>query len=408
MKKIRKNFQYPVIKDEDYVFGSGQVTGNVLREDGDWRPYLPPEEHQRRNGVESSACFIEAQQHTIATILEEEFGVLDQNFSARFNLIFAQATPNGGDPLIGAQSIRTYGLIPDSFLPFSDDIKSWQEFNSFKGADRNDCIEQGKVWRRYWEPKYDVVVTREMDLETKYTLLKEALKYSPLPVSVYGVQSGGTYIKKPKGTRDTHMVQLVYIDSDNCAYVWDTYEPFLKKLPSKYNFDFAMRWNIQKLPLLQMSLIKKIISLLNQWLKIEIEEEVKQKPELNSRTLPVNNPTPEPRGSLLLEWATAIRDYEGNPGDLNYRNNNPGNLRSIKGPFLKFKTWEEGWNALLDYLTRSATGKHKAYPKGGETTLQEFFHIYAPKADNNNPDAYAKYVAKRLSVDTKEKIKNLI
>src|SRR3990167_2883335 len=101
MKKnlIKGNFKYPKLRDTDFLFGSGQLLGTPLRSDADWRTYLPPPEEQRRHGIESSACFIEAQQHTLATILEEQFGILDQNFSARFNIQFANATPEGGSPI---------------------------------------------------------------------------------------------------------------------------------------------------------------------------------------------------------------------------------------------------------------------------------------------------------------------
>jgi hypothetical protein len=42
------------------------------------------------------------------------------------------------------------------------------------------------------------------------------------------------------------MVELVYIDENNCPYIWDTYAPFLKKLEPFYNFDFAMGWRVEK------------------------------------------------------------------------------------------------------------------------------------------------------------------
>jgi len=65
---VKTNFIYPEILPEHYRFGSGQILGTPLREDGDWRDYLPPEEAQNIRGIESSACYIEAQQHAIATI----------------------------------------------------------------------------------------------------------------------------------------------------------------------------------------------------------------------------------------------------------------------------------------------------------------------------------------------------
>lgn len=244
IERVATNFQYPEIKDTDYLFGSAQVVGEVLRPDGDWRPYLPPEELQRRNGVESSACFIEAQQHSLATIQEEQFGIKDQNYSARFNLNFASASPSGGDPLKGAQTFRDYGLIPDSLLPFSSDIESWEEFNSFKGGDKSLCLKTGKEWRGNWEPKYDIAIRREESVQTKYKKLKEVLKYCPPLVSVFGwAEKDGVYVKPPNVT-DNHAVELAYIDDNSCPYIWDTYAPFLKKLEPFYNFDFGLRWTL--------------------------------------------------------------------------------------------------------------------------------------------------------------------
>jgi hypothetical protein len=403
LKKLPRSFKYPKFKETDRHFGSGEIVGNILRPDGDWRPYQTPTEEQRRNGVESSSCFIEAQQATIASILEEQYEIFDQNFSARFNLIFSNATKSGGDPLTGAQTFRDRGLIPDSLLPFSDEIKTWDEFNSFKGGDKEFCMTQGKTWRNYWEPLYDVVFTKNEPLEEKYRKLRQALKYSPIPLSVYGVTDGTTYIKKPKGVSDTHMVKAVFVDDKNQIHIRDTYPPFDKILPPNYSSDFAMRWTVEKKEEKKISVMKQIVEKLTQLLSM-----FSPKPVVAPVVAPQPQPQPitEPVGSLLIEWATAIRDYEGRPGDLSYRNNNPGNLRSVQGPFLKFKTWEEGWKALLDYLTRAATGKHKAYKP--DFTLLRFFQTYAPSADSNNPDLYAKYVAKRLGVPVTTKIKTLI
>lgn len=108
----------------------------------------------------------------------------------------------------------------------------------------------------------------------------------------------------------------------------------------------------------------------------------------------------------LDELCYAIRDYEGKPGDLNYKNNNPGNLRSVQGPFLKFKTMEAGMNALRDYIRRVVTGKHRAYKS--DCTLLDFFKVYAPSSDNNYPDKYAKYIASRLKVDISTRVKDLV
>lgn len=114
----------------------------------------------------------------------------------------------------------------------------------------------------------------------------------------------------------------------------------------------------------------------------------------------------KPKRDLIAEFCNAIAQYEGGPGDLNHKNNNPGNLRSVKGPFLKFKTWDEGMLALRDYVTRACTGKHKAYKP--DFTITEFFNVYAPSSDNNNPYKYASWVAGKLGVLTTMKIKDLL
>lgn len=118
-------------------------------------------------------------------------------------------------------------------------------------------------------------------------------------------------------------------------------------------------------------------------------------------------------------WAKAIQDFEGwvAPGEKDrtgevyangsksYRNNNPGNIKGVGGGFLKFDTYKEGFDYLVDYLTRAATGRHRAYHP--EMSLHEFFRTYAPDPEPI-PHNYADFVAKRLGVTIYTKIKSLV
>lgn len=244
--QIAKNFIYPQIKEQDYKFGSGQLAGEVLRPDGDWRDYLPPTEDQRRNGIESSSCYIQATQHALATLQEEQFNIKDSNYSERFNFILSGGTEQGGDPLKGAQSIRDDGVIPDALLPFSDLITSWQEFASFKDGEETYCKKIGEEFRQNWDFGYDIVFWRELKVETKYKLLKEALKYSPIPMSVYGWVEENGFVVKTDELVDNHLTLCVYIDDANRPYFFDTYEPFIKIGQPFYNSDFAMRLSVKK------------------------------------------------------------------------------------------------------------------------------------------------------------------
>lgn len=152
---IAQNFVYPEISHEDRTFGYSLV-GQTLRVSKDWRDYLPPIEEQNIRGVESSACFIEGQQHVIATLLEEAFLEPDKNFSARFNALLSKGTSVGGDPVRGAKSIKYDGLIPDRMMPFGGEIKSWADFHSWKGVKEKDCRAEGKRFLNEWKLNFKI------------------------------------------------------------------------------------------------------------------------------------------------------------------------------------------------------------------------------------------------------------
>lgn len=136
-------------------------------------------------------------------------------------------------------------------------------------------------------------------------------------------------------------------------------------------------------------------------------------------------PAPKPKRDLLREFCLAIREYEGfyAPGEhpsyptgtKSWRNNNPGNCRySSKGyapmygkvkkdkdNFAIFGDYATGWL----YLQNLVKGKIKDNP---EWTLVNFFQVYAPAEDHNDPVAYAKYVAKKLRVPVETRVKQLL
>lgn len=399
MDNIRQSFKYPEITGDHYVFGSTQLEANILRPDRDWRRYTPPGELQRRYGVESSACFIEAQQHVIATILEEQYDLPDQNFSARFNMIFTESTPSGGDPLQGANSFRKNGLIPDSMLPFAPYITEWAQFKSFNGANMADCLVEGQKWLNKYDPHYDIVIKKEYDLGIKYERLKDALHFSPIAVSIYGkVDASGNYVPKPAGVSDTHLVELVYIDDNNVPTIFDTYEPFVKQLPANYNFDFGLRWTIDNTPE-KLSLIALIINKIKELMD-------KLTPRPNTQPEPVL-PQLEPSVSMLDKFCLAIQEREGYfKGSRSYRNCNPGNVkyspvgyapiygvvRKDVDNFAIFKDYETGYLYLKNFIKSKAS-------KNPQQTIRQFISVYAPASDNNNEVAYADFIGNKLGVD---------
>ena len=118
----------------------------------------------------------------------------------------------------------------------------------------------------------------------------------------------------------------------------------------------------------------------------------------------------------IIKLATLIRDYEGGPGDRNFRNKNPGNCRYFVGGYLKkygvvakdkdgfaiFETYELGWAYLCNMLKAWAGGSRANW------TILRLMQSYAPKEDDNDPKAYADYITKHLGLSSETLLKDLL
>lgn len=137
-----------------------------------------------------------------------------------------------------------------------------------------------------------------------------------------------------------------------------------------------------------------------------------------------------PRKSRIKDWALAIQEHEGwFVGSRSYRNNNPGNMKygtyvktwgnaygqDDKG-FARFYSYDDGFDCLCGFLRDTANWlmiPYRAYAqKHGisrdEFSLLDFFEVYAPSGDDNDPHRYAEVVAMRLGVPPETPIKDLL
>lgn len=127
-------------------------------------------------------------------------------------------------------------------------------------------------------------------------------------------------------------------------------------------------------------------------------------------------PQSMPIPSGITKLAECLRDYEGKPGDRNYRNCNPGNVRYYSGGYAKkygnvtkdkdgfavFPTYDLGWLYLQNMLLNWAKGIY------AEETIEHMMTRYAPSSENDTV-AYSAYIGKTLGVDPKVvKLKDLI
>lgn len=141
-------------------------------------------------------------------------------------------------------------------------------------------------------------------------------------------------------------------------------------------------------------------------------------PLLQAQLANYQHMTPKDAPTRLVAWAKAIQEHEGwYPGSRSQRNNNPGNLRFTGyvqrlgatgkdgSNFAIFPSADRGFAALCQFLRDAAEGR--LIPYKGDPTLRQFYRVYAPSNDNNNPDQYAKVVASKIGVGVDTPIRQL-
>lgn len=401
------------ILPKDWVLGSSNASPfPVVREDGNWESVLPQNEKQNVFDIETYNCTGFNTLNAIEILLSHKYGDTT-NYSDRWLGIIAGTKAPGNDPQKVAEAIREYGLIPESMLPFTNDIKTVDEYYSFKGLTQSQidaCYAEGRKWLEKYTFNHKWVYGENQPLEEKINNMKIGLKSSPLGIAVYAWASDARDVYIAMGSPN-HWT-CVY-DIEKFLKVIDTYEPFRKLV--EQNIIYCKMYSIVKKEEVQEQLnaIEKIL----RWIMEQIgllKPPVSPKPPV-VESKPVEPPpvvvvTPEEPQSVKKDYLTpfcnAIAQFEGGPGDLNHRNNNPGNIRGVGGKFMKFKTWDLGMSYLRDYVTRACTGKHKAYKP--EFTILQFFKVYAPSSDNNHPEIYANFVANKVGIPTTFKIKDLV
>lgn len=134
---------------------------------------------------------------------------------------------------------------------------------------------------------------------------------------------------------------------------------------------------------------------------------------------PVPAPIPQPvqpaHVSRIADWARAIQKAEGwAVNSVSYTHNNPGNLKFTTltkswgailgtnatdgGHFCKFQTYDQGFQALCNFLTLGAEDQLLAFHSA--RTLKKFTKVYAQPPNDN----YANGIAAALNEKVDENI----
>ena len=235
------------IKPEEYIFGGKELGSGlpaiVIREDGQWLDFLPKKEIQRKNGFESLNCTNYGTLNCLEIYLKAVYEE-DNDFAERYSGVVTGTTKNGNSPHNVIEKIRKYfGCIAEHYLPFDKTINSWNKYYSPKPMAQK-YLDLGKKWLDTYEVKHEWVFFSYTP--DKHERLKQALKYSPIGISVKAWKyRNGKYFKN-KGETDNHWCCCVGYKEGDYWIIYDSYSKDIKHLEWGYDFQFAKRYYINK------------------------------------------------------------------------------------------------------------------------------------------------------------------
>ena len=239
------NIKYPVLTEKDYILGSERSAPfEVLNPTGDWSSVLVDPEQQKNDRIDTIGCTNFASTSQVEVLLDFLYGI-KTNYSERFQAVMSGQTETGNDPQNVYESIRNDGLLPEDFLPFNNDM-GFEEYLSPNPMAEGYKI-AAKEWLSHYEFKHEYIYPLGTPKEERQRLLLQALKRSPVGVSVYAWHEEGELYTKPEGVQDTHWTVLIGAVEGSHYIVFDSYFPFIKKLDWNSNFfDIAKGIHIKK------------------------------------------------------------------------------------------------------------------------------------------------------------------
>jgi len=228
MKKY--GLQLNKIQDDHYYLGGGFIGTEEINPNGQWDNFLPPEELQSTDELETMNCTVFGTINAIEVLFNFLYRE-NKAFSERFIGVLAETTQNGNDPHKVAEVIRKSGLIEETSLPFSSDIDTWEKYY-FPNPMTVYLKRLGQRFLKQFEFKHEWCF-REATLEEKIKMMKEALKRGPVAISVYAWATDENGISYKAGPENHWVMCYGFRDDIRVWKLFDTYDNCYKL----YSFD---------------------------------------------------------------------------------------------------------------------------------------------------------------------------
>ena len=243
-------------RETDYIAGAVDI-GSINNQTGDWSQYLPSGEKQGGVYFDSMACVsfsaINVAETEINYLLQtnqlpkETVAFLDRegylvdgevNFSDRFIAKLSGTTRVGNYLTTVMDTIRKYGLIPESEWTFDTAQRTpafdWDDYYAPVPQALQD---KGKKFLDYFDIKYSWLVAGGQAVPAQ---MKEWLKSGPLQIASATCPGWSTGDVNACSLPINHATMIYGID-DTRYKLFDHYTPFEKTLALDYKIPFVMR-----------------------------------------------------------------------------------------------------------------------------------------------------------------------
>jgi hypothetical protein len=234
----------------DYIAGASPIEYEVRNFSSNWDAYLGDGELQSQNGFETMSCVTQSALNSIETqinwmLMENKLtqatkdflynnGYLANNgkvnFSKRFTAIMSGTSPLGNYLTSVSQSIRDFGLLPETDLPFGS-AKTWAEYydqTAITEAMKTKALNFSKLGN-YFNIQYEIIVsptaTAGKTVDEIAEIMLYHLRQSPIQIAALG-----------------HAREW-YLGVDKVRFgEFDSYVPFLKEYKWTFNPNTVMKF----------------------------------------------------------------------------------------------------------------------------------------------------------------------
>jgi len=232
------------VNPKDWWVGSvSGVDRVVLREDGDYRDFLPESEHQGGIYFDTMACVSFSALNCLEIIAKVKGW--RWNRSDRFTAKMSGTTKRGNYlSKVAASIAERDGTVIEEEYPFPrrqrDPVFDWDDYYA---PIPDDLVMQGKRWLGDWKVQHEWVPVWAHDRNP----VKEMMKFGPMQVTVQAwpkPNADGFYENRSSDRAYNHAVTCVYY-GDDYIQIYDHYTREHKKLVPTYKFGHAKLFSVK-------------------------------------------------------------------------------------------------------------------------------------------------------------------